>query len=98
MQLIHIANGVGIHMGLNATVIIVIALLVAIPGIIAYGAFRWEAGTKELRTRLADARLPISPVWYDIREIKNLPPAGSTILSYGAKRWATYYLCRSVQA
>lgn len=61
-------------MWLKAALLIVVALLVVVAGVIAYGSSRWKIGTNELRAKLEAARLLISPVTYDAREIENLPP------------------------
>jgi len=39
-----------------------------------YGAWRWEAGTRELRARLDATRLPAHPARFDPRELGELPP------------------------
>jgi hypothetical protein len=39
-----------------------------------YGAWRWDAGTRELRARLQGARQPVRPARFDPRELENLPP------------------------
>lgn len=39
----------------------------------AYGAWRWEAGTRELRVRLDAARQSVRPARYDARELDGLP-------------------------
>lgn len=61
-------------MWLKAALLIVVALLVVVVGVIAYGEYRWKTGTNELRSKLEAVRLPINPVAYDAREIENLPP------------------------
>jgi hypothetical protein len=38
-----------------------------------YGAWRWDAGTRELRARLETARQPVRPARYDARELDGLP-------------------------
>lgn len=60
-------------MWLKAALIIIVALLVVVGVVVAYGASRWKTGTHELRAKLEVARLPISPVTYDARESENLP-------------------------
>ena len=60
-------------MWLKATVITAVALMVAIPGIIVWGASRWKAGTKALHTKLEDGRLPVRLETYDVRDIESLP-------------------------
>jgi hypothetical protein len=41
---------------------------------VLYGAWRWDAGTRELRARLDAARQPVRPARYDARELDGLPP------------------------
>lgn len=57
----------------KAIVLIILAFVVAMVGIIAFGSYRWELGTKTLRTNLEAARLPIQPLKFDAREIADLP-------------------------
>ena len=38
-----------------------------------YGAYRWNAGTRELRSRLDAARAPVRPRTLDLRELEGLP-------------------------
>jgi hypothetical protein len=57
----------------KAIVLIILALVVAIVGIIAFGSYRWHLGTKALRANLEAARLPIKPLTFDAREIADLP-------------------------
>jgi hypothetical protein len=40
---------------------------------VVYGAFRWNAGTRELRVRLEAARAPSQPRVVDFRELDGLP-------------------------
>lgn len=54
-------------------VLTIIVLAVAIAGTIAFGAYRWQIGTKALRANLEAARLPIKPLTFDAREIADLP-------------------------
>ena len=61
-------------MGLKAIVLIILALAACVAAAVAYGAFRWQAGTKELRARLDAARLPITPHTFEARELDGLPP------------------------
>lgn len=49
-----------------------VALLYAVASL--YGAWRWDAGTRELRARLEAARQPVRPARYDARELDGLPP------------------------
>jgi hypothetical protein len=46
----------------------------ALPGAFVYGASRWQGKTKDLRAKLAAARMPITPATSDAREIEDLPP------------------------
>ena len=39
----------------------------------AYGAWRWQAGTRELRARLDAARMPLRPARFEARELEGLP-------------------------
>lgn len=39
-----------------------------------YGAWRWDAGTRELRARLDAARQSVRPARFDARELEGLPP------------------------
>lgn len=57
----------------SAIVLIILALVVCIVGAIALGRYRWHLGTKELRSNLESARLPIQPLTFDAREIADLP-------------------------
>ena len=50
---------------LGLAVIIAVALL--------YGLSRWQAGTKEMHTRLEAARVPIAPKTYQSGELSGLP-------------------------
>lgn len=63
----------GITMLPKAIVLIILAVVVGIVGIIAFGAYRWDLGTKALRANLEAARLPIQPLTFDEREIADLP-------------------------
>lgn len=60
-------------MWLNILLIIVFSLAVIYAVAVAYGAFRWEAGTREIRARLETARVPIHPQAVDFRELEGLP-------------------------
>ena len=60
-------------MWLKAIVVIVLALAVCVAGAFAYGAFRWQIGTKELRATLDAARVPITPHTFDPRELVGVP-------------------------
>lgn len=60
-------------MWLKIFLIVVLALAVIFVVTVAYGAFRWETGTRELRARLEAARVPIHPQSVDFRELEGLP-------------------------
>jgi hypothetical protein len=53
--------------------ILVVVLVVGLGLVVVYGASRWEAGTRELRTRLEEARVPVHPQVVDLKEIEGLP-------------------------
>lgn len=48
-------------MWLKILLIIVLALAVIFTVAVVYGAFRWKAGTREIRARLEAAHVPIHP-------------------------------------
>ena len=58
---------------LKAFVTIVLALAAVLAGGLLYGAYRWNAGTQELRAQLYSAREPVSPQTVDFRELEGLP-------------------------
>lgn len=60
-------------MWLKAIAWIILALAVGVAGAVAFGAFRWQAGTKALRAKLDAARVPIMPHTFDPRELEELP-------------------------
>jgi len=60
-------------MWLTVAVVIVLALAACIAAAAIYGAFRWEAETRDLRTRLEVARVPIQPRVFHVRELEALP-------------------------
>ncbi len=47
---------------LRILVVVVLILVAAVLAVAAYGARRWEAGTRELRGQLDAARIPITPL------------------------------------
>jgi hypothetical protein len=49
------------------------ALAAVLAGTWLYGAYRWNAGTQELRARLYAARVPVRPQTVDFRELEGLP-------------------------
>jgi hypothetical protein len=53
--------------------IIVFALAAGVAALVAYGAHRWRAGTRELRARLDAARVPLEPRVVDFRDLDGLP-------------------------
>lgn len=59
---------------MNFIALILAALALFASGALLFGAFRWQAKTKTIRTRLESARLPVSSSVYDAREIEPLPP------------------------
>ncbi len=61
-------------MWLRILLIIVFSLVVILVVAVAYGTFRWEAGTREMRARLEAARVPMHPLVVDFRELDGLPP------------------------
>jgi hypothetical protein len=61
-------------MWLRILLIIVFSLVVILVMAVAYGTFRWEAGTREMRARLEAARVPMHPLVVDFRELDGLPP------------------------
>lgn len=60
-------------MWLKILLIIVLTLAVIFTVAVAYGAFRWEAGTREMRARLEATRVPIHLQVVDFRELDGLP-------------------------
>ena len=61
-------------MWLKIFLVVVLSLALILAVAVAYGAFRWEAGTREMRARLEAARVPIPPQVVDFRELEGLPP------------------------
>lgn len=58
---------------LKILIIATSVVIVAVAAAVAYGALRWEAGTRELRARLEAARIPVKPEVVDFRELEGLP-------------------------
>jgi hypothetical protein len=58
---------------LKALITIVLALAAILMSAWLYGAYRWKAGTQELRTRLDSARVPVRQQTVDFRELEGLP-------------------------
>ncbi|MDB5761525.1 MAG: uncharacterized protein JWQ21_520 [Herminiimonas sp.] len=59
---------------LKTLVIVLIVLAVIATAIVTTGVIRWNAGTKELRSGLELARLPVKPLVVDFCELEGLPP------------------------
>jgi hypothetical protein len=57
----------------RALIIIVLTLGILLVGARLYGAYRWNAETQELRSRLDAARTPVRPQTVDFRELEGLP-------------------------
>ncbi len=62
-------------MWLKPLLIVVVTLAVSLVVAKVYGAYRWEAGTRELRAHLEAARVPIRQQVVDFRELDGLPPS-----------------------
>lgn len=60
-------------MWLKILLIIVFSLAVILAVAVAYGAFRWDSDTREMRARLEAARVQIHPPIVDFRELEGLP-------------------------
>lgn len=58
---------------LKILIIATSVVVVAVAAAVAYGALRWEAGTRELRARLEAARISVKPEVVDFRELEGLP-------------------------
>lgn len=54
-------------------IITLLALTASIVALLWFGAYRWNAGTQELRARLYAARSPTGPFAVDFRELSDLP-------------------------
>ncbi|MGD9902977.1 MAG: DUF6544 family protein [Vicinamibacterales bacterium] len=61
-------------MWLKPLLIVVVTLAASLIVAKVYGAYRWDAGTRELRARLEAARVPIHQQVVDFRELDGLPP------------------------
>lgn len=57
----------------NATLLVILGLVVVAAAPILFGEFRWKWRTRKLRNQLEAARLPIEPKVFDQRELENLP-------------------------
>jgi hypothetical protein len=58
---------------LKALITIILALTAVLVSAWLYGAYRWNAGTQDLRARLNAARVPVRPQAIDLRELEGLP-------------------------
>ncbi|MBV9454690.1 MAG: hypothetical protein JOZ19_11325 [Rubrobacter sp.] len=58
---------------LKALVTVLLALAAALLGAWLYGAYRWNAGTQQLRARLDSARMAVRPRIVDFSELEGLP-------------------------
>jgi hypothetical protein len=58
---------------LKTFVIIVLVLAAVYATVVAYGAFRWEAGTRHIRDGLNAGRISLNPRVVDFRELDGLP-------------------------
>jgi hypothetical protein len=54
------------------TLVLLVLVAIVVVGVLA-GAWRWKAGTRELRARIEAARQPIEPSTVDFRELDGLP-------------------------
>ncbi len=57
----------------RSLLIVTLALVAGLLAALFYGAYRWNAGTRELRARLDAARVPVRPAVVDFRELEGLP-------------------------
>jgi len=57
----------------GASILVLALVAVLLLGAWLYGAYRWNAETRELRARLAAARTPVRPQTVDFRELEGLP-------------------------
>jgi hypothetical protein len=58
---------------LKTLVTVALALTAVLVSSRLYGAYRWNAGTQELRARLDAARVPVRPQTVNFRELEGLP-------------------------
>lgn len=58
---------------LKAFIVVVLALVAIVVCARLYGAYRWNAETRELQSRLDAARTPVRPQTVDFRELEGLP-------------------------
>jgi hypothetical protein len=59
---------------LRTVAFVLAGITVVITAALAIGAWRWNAGTRELRARLDEGRVPLVPPRVDLRELSGLPP------------------------
>lgn len=59
-------------MGWKIVLLVILGLAVIIAVALLYGLSRWQAGTKEMHTRLEAARVPIEPKTYQSGELSGL--------------------------
>ena len=57
----------------KAIVFVIVVLVFGITVAILYGAKRWQSNTRKLYVEIEAARLPITPEFYDSRELDGLP-------------------------
>jgi hypothetical protein len=54
--------------------LVLVALVLMLVALSAYGSWRWTQGTQALLVQLEAVRVPPLPTRYDVREIEGLPP------------------------
>jgi hypothetical protein len=70
---------------LKTFVIIVLVLAAVYATVVAYGAFRWEAGTRHIRDGLNAGRISLNPRVVDFRELDGLPAPVQRYFRIGLK-------------
>lgn len=58
---------------LKIVIIVGLLVLAAISAAVVYGALNWAGGTRQLRARIENARMPITPKVVSFRELQGLP-------------------------
>jgi hypothetical protein len=58
---------------LRVFIVVPVLAVILLVGARHYGAYRWNAGTQELRARLVETRVPIRPRTVDLCELESLP-------------------------
>ncbi|MCP9469472.1 MAG: hypothetical protein NNA31_05665 [Nitrospira sp.] len=58
---------------LNIVIIVGLLVVAAIVVAVVYGALNWADGTRQLRARIENARMPITPKVVNFRELEGLP-------------------------